>query len=129
MSRTIALKAMLSPSEIVRRMERARKPISKSSYFQSSAFQIRISLCLTGSGFGFCMVFLRGESDLLGAVGGACTCIRAGETRGKLRVQKIDQLLVAQIAAQAAIDFDTRGFKEADETVEARTQVDGLQGF
>src|SRR5258708_19539074 len=49
----MALNSMLSPSEIVRRIERARLPTSKSSYNQSSAFQMAISLCLAGSGFGF----------------------------------------------------------------------------
>src|ERR1700691_6208984 len=56
MSRTIELKSILSPSEMVRRIERERRPTSKSSYCQFSAFQIAISSCFAGSGFGFCTI-------------------------------------------------------------------------
>src|SRR5579864_4038182 len=118
MSRTMELNNMLSPSEIVRRMERARSPISKSSYNQFSAFQMQISLCLAGSGFGFFTRFLS-PRDL------ACR----NSLRGIAIVQQSDQHGVGPFSTQAAIDFDSCSFKKTNETIEARPQIGCLQSL
>src|SRR5580692_664633 len=119
MSRTMALNNMLSPSEIVRRIERARLPTSKSSYNQSSAFQMEISLCLAGSGFGF----FTGPLSLLG------DSASRSSPRGIMLVQPSDQVGVVHCSAQAAIDLDSCGFEETNKSVEARPQIGGLQGL
>src|SRR5580658_1746338 len=120
MSRTIALNNMLSPSEIVRRIDRARLPTSKSSYNQSSAFHIEISLCLTGSGFGF---FTR--ALLFSLRDSACR----NPLDGIVVVHPSDQAGVLQFSTQAAIDLDARGFEETNKAVEARPHIGCLQGF
>src|SRR5437016_369623 len=48
MSNTRLLNSIASPSEIVRRIERSFRPISKSSYSQSSAFHTLICWCCSG---------------------------------------------------------------------------------
>src|ERR1700723_744597 len=119
MSRTMALNNMLSPSEIVRRIERARLATSKSSYNQSSAFQMEISLCLAGSGFGFFtgpLLWLRDSAS--------CSSLR-----GIMLVQPWDQVRLFHFSAQAAIDLDSCGFKETNKSVEARPQKGRLQGL
>src|SRR5580704_7279897 len=124
MSRTMALNNMLSPSEIVRRIERARLPTSKSSYSQSSAFQMEISLCLAGSGFGF----FTGSSFVVTRL-----LLRdsasSNSLRGILLVQPSDQVRVVRLSAQAAIDLDSCRFKETHKSVEARPQIGCLQGL
>src|ERR1700738_3017641 len=115
----MALNNMLSPSEIVRRIERARLPTSKSSYNQFSAFQMEISLCLAGSGFGFFTSFL---FMLLRDF--ACPSLR-----GIAVVQPSDQDGVLHFSAEAAIDLDSCGFKETNKAVEARPQIGCLQGL
>src|SRR5260370_38167864 len=119
MSRTMELNNMLSPSEIVRRIERARLPTSKSSYSQSSEFQMEISLCLAGSGFGFFTGFLfLSLRDL--------PCV---SLRGIAVIQPSNQDGVFYFSAQAAIDFNSRSFKETNKTVEARPHIGCLQGL
>src|SRR5258708_5659846 len=119
MSRTMELNNMLSPSEIVRRIDRARLPTSKSSYNQSSAFQTEISLCLAGSGFGFFTA-----SSLLLRDSACCASLR-----GIAIVQPGDQNSILHFSAQAAIDLDSCGFKETNKAVEARPHIGSLQGL
>src|SRR5258706_755215 len=64
MSSTSALNCMLSPSLIVRRMERRRLPMTMSSYNQFSAFQTGISLCFAGSGLGFFIISIEMKNFL-----------------------------------------------------------------
>src|ERR1039458_1718120 len=52
-SSTSELNSMASPSEIVRRIERIRQPISKSSYNHVSVLNNGMSECFAGSGLGF----------------------------------------------------------------------------
>src|SRR6266566_2456856 len=119
MSSTIALNNMLSPSEMVRRIERARLPSSKSSYNQSSAFQMGISLCLAVSGLGFIM-----NSP---PASGNPPC---GDTLGSVaRVEPLHQLRILQVSAQTAIDFDSGRLEKADKSVETRTHIGSLQGL
>src|ERR1700739_5019925 len=118
MSRTMELNNMLSPSEIVRRIERARLPTSKSSYNQLSAFQMEISLCLAGSGFGFFMGRLLPLRDLP-----RCTSLVYIAV-----VQPSDQGGIVHVPSQAAIDLDACGFKKSNEAIEAGPHKGGLQG-
>src|SRR4029077_4471212 len=120
MSRTIALNNMLSPSEMVRRIERARLPTSKSSYSQFSAFQMGISLCLAGSGFGFFTGFPFVSS---------CDVASCKPLLGVTLVKPSDQGRILHPSAQAVIDLDSCGFKETNESVEAGPQVGSLQGL
>src|SRR5258708_29945432 len=110
---------MLSPSEIVRRIDRARLRTSKSSYNQSSAFQTEISLCLAGSGFGFFTA-----SSLLLRDSACCASLR-----GIAIVQPSDQDGVFYFSAQAAIDLDSCGFKETNKAVEAWPHIGCMPAF
>src|ERR1700677_398871 len=118
MSRTMALNNMLSPSEMVRRIERARLPTSKSSYNQSSAFQMEISLCFAGSGFGFFTVPLWSS----------CDPARCNSLPGIAVIHPLDQGCIIQLSAQAAIDGDACGLEEANKAIEAGPQIGSLQG-
>src|SRR5262249_1210081 len=109
---------MLSPSEIVRRIERARLPTSKSSYSQSSAFQIAISLCFVGSGFGF----------FTGALSLSCDLASRRMLSDVALVQPLYESMVLQVSSQAAVDLNSRSFEEANESIEAWPHIGGLQG-
>src|SRR5579863_2576773 len=110
MSSTMALNNMLSPSETVRRIERARWPTWKSSSSQSSAFHTRISLCLAASGLGLITNSPSASGDRL-----------CGNTLGSIAlVEPLDQLRIRQVSSQTAINLDSGGFEKAHESVEAR---------
>src|ERR1700726_563959 len=114
----MALNNMLSPSEIVRRIERARLPTSKSSYNQFSAFQMAISRCFAGSGFGFFtgFLFVVRRFGVLQLV--VCVAV----------IHPSDQTFVVHFSTQAAIELDTHGFEETNKAVEAGAHIGCLQG-
>src|SRR6516162_7755899 len=120
MSSTMALNNMLSPSEMVRRIERARFPTSKSSYNQSSAFQMGISLCWAGSTLG---LFTGSPSERSG------NPPRRNTLSSVAGVEPLDQFLIGQVSTQTAIDLDAGSFEKAHKSIETRAHIGILQSL
>src|SRR5271169_1997675 len=86
---------------------------------------MRMASCLAGSGLGFVTFIPFSQSGRIFS----CADRRLSEPLRKSSVERGNQLRVGHIAFQTAVNFDAGGFKKANESIEAASDVGLFQSF